>query len=264
MPLLDLTGFLLTGILSGLLAGLFGVGGGAIMVPALIFLFAHMGLGGDWGPHLAVGTSLAAIVGTGAASTLAHHRRGGVRWDLVAGLAPGIVLGAWAGAALAGVMPGLWLKRLFAVFLCYVGLRMLIPRRVVDHRPLPGRAGLWAVGGGIGALSSLVGIGGGTMTVPFLARCGLDLRQAVGTSAACGVPIAIAGAIGFVVVGWGRAGLPVLSSGFVYWPAVLLMLLASIPTAPLGARLAHSLPVALLKRTFGVFLLLIAARLAFS
>jgi uncharacterized membrane protein YfcA len=102
------------------------------------------------------------------------------------------------------------------------------------------------------------------MTVPFLARCGLDLRQAVGTSAACGVPIAIAGAIGFVVVGWGREGLPAMTSGFVYWPAVLLMLIASIPTAPLGARLAHSLPVAVLKRAFGVLLLLIAARLAFG
>ena len=264
MPILDLAGFLLTGVLSGLLAGLFGVGGGAIMVPALILLFGHLGIGGDWGPHLAVGTSLAAIVGTGAASALAHQRRGGVRWDLVVGLAPGIVLGAWAGAAIAGFMPGLWLKRLFAAFLCYVGLRMLIPRRATGHRPLPGKAGLWAVGSGIGALSALVGIGGGTMTVPFLARCGLDLRQAVGTSAACGVPIAIAGAIGFVVVGWGREGLPAMTSGFVYWPAVLLMLIASIPTAPLGARLAHSLPVAVLKRAFGVLPLLIAARLAFG
>jgi len=264
MPLIDLAGFLLTGAVAGLLAGLFGVGGGAIMVPALILLFGHLGVGGDWGPHLAVGTSLAAIVGTGAASTLAHHRRGGVRWDLVVGLAPGIVLGAWAGAALAGFLPGLWLKRIFAVFLCYVGLRMLIPQRATGHRPLPGRAGLWTVGGGIGALSSLVGIGGGTITVPFLARCGLDLRQAVGTSAACGVPIAIAGAIGFIVVGWGRAGLPPMSSGFVYWPAVLSMLLASIPTAPLGARLAHRLPVAVLKRAFGVLLLLIAAQLAFG
>ncbi|WP_295392407.1 sulfite exporter TauE/SafE family protein [uncultured Thiodictyon sp.] len=264
MPLLDLLGFLLTGILSGVLAGLFGVGGGAVMVPALIFLFGHLGLGGAWVSHLAIGTSLATIVGTGAASTLAHHRRGGVRWDLVAGLAPGIVFGAWAGAVVAGVLPELWLKRLFAVFLTYVGVRMLIPGRTAAPRALPGRAGLWAVGGGIGTLSALVGIGGGTLTVPFLARCGLDLRHAVGTSAACGLPIAIAGAIGFMVVGWGRTGLPGASTGFVYWPAVVLMLLASIPTAPLGARLAHTLPVALLKRTFGVFLLLIAARLAFG
>jgi uncharacterized protein len=262
MPFLDLTGFLLTGVLSGLLAGLFGVGGGVIMVPALILLFGHLGIGGDWVPQLAVGTSLTTIVGTGAASALAHHRRGGVRWDLAAGLAPGIVLGAWAGAAIAGVMPGLWLKRLFAAFLVYVGLRMLVPPGTGAHRPLPGRLGLWAVGGGIGALSSLVGIGGGTITVPFLTRCGLALRQAVGTSAACGLPIAVAGAIGFAVVGWGRSGLPDSSTGFVYWPAVLIMLAASMPTAPVGARLAHRLPVTLLRRAFGSFLLLVAVRLA--
>ena len=264
MPLLDLAGFLLTGVLSGLLAGLFGVGGGVIMVPALILLYGHLGIGGDWVPHLAVGTSLATIVGTGAASALAHHRRGGVRWDLVARLTPGIVLGTWAGAVIAGVMPGLWLKRLFAAFLIYVGLRMLIPSRAVAPRPLPGTPGIWAVGGGIGTLSALVGIGGGTITVPFLARCGVGLRQAVGTSAACGVPIAVAGAIGYVVVGWGRTGLPDMSSGFVYWPAVLIMLVASMPTAPLGARLAHALPVNLLKRAFGCFLLLVAVRLALA
>jgi len=262
MPLLDLTGFLLTGVVSGLLAGLFGVGGGVIMVPALTLLFGHLGLGGDWVPHLAVGSSLTAIVGTGAASALAHQRHGGVRWELVAGLAPGIVLGAWAGAALAGVLPGPWLTRLFAVFLAYVGGRMLIPPRSATVRALPGRAGLWAVGGGIGALSSLVGIGGGTLTVPFLSRHGVHLRQAVGTSAACGLPIAIAGTIGFVVVGWGREGLPAISSGFVYWPAVGMLLLASIPTAPLGARLAHWLPVKVLKRAFGVLLLVVATRLA--
>jgi uncharacterized membrane protein YfcA len=263
--MLDLVGFLLTGLLSGVLAGLFGVGGGTIMVPALILIFGHLGFGGGsgapWVPHLAIGTSLAAILGTGTISALAHHRRGGVRWDLVIGLAPGIVFGAWAGAALAGLMPGLWLKRLFALFLVYVGLRLLFPPHAAASRPLPGRAGLWGVGGGIGALSALVGIGGGTMTVPFLARSGLDLRQAVGTSAACGVPIALAGAIGFMVTGWGREGLPGLSTGYVYWPAVAAMLLASMPAAPLGAWLAHRLPVPILKRAFGVFLLLIAVRL---
>jgi len=264
MPLFDLTGFLLTGVLSGLLAGLFGVGGGVIMVPALMFLFGHLGIGGDWVPHLAVGTSLATIVGTGAASALAHHRRGGVRWDLVAGLAPGIVLGAWAGAAIAGVMPELWLKRLFAAFLLYVSLRMLIPSRSATQRPLPSKAGLWVVGGGTGVLSALVGIGGGTITVPFLARCGVAMRQAVGTSAACGLPIAVAGAIGFLVVGWGRDGLPAFSTGFIYWPAVLIMLVASMPAAPVGVRLAHRLPVELLKRAFGCFLLLVAVRLALT
>lgn len=262
MPLFDLSAFLLTGMLSGLLAGLFGVGGGVVAVPALIFIFGHLGLGGDWVPHLAVGTSLAAILGTGTASTLAHHRRGGVRWDLVWRLAPGIVLGVWVGAGLAGILPELALKRLFAAFLVYVGARMLLPPKVRTGRTLPGRAGLWTVGGGIGALSALVGIGGGTMTVPFLAGRGIDMRRAVGTSAACGLPIALAGAIGFVAVGWGREGLPPLSTGFVYWPAVGMLLLASMPAAPLGARLAHTLPVRLLRQGFGLLLLGIAVHLA--
>jgi uncharacterized protein len=265
MPLLELIPYLFIGGLSGLLAGLFGVGGGAVIVPALILLFSHLEIGGGWVPHLAVGTSLATIIGTGAASTLAHHRRHSVRWDLVGKLAPGIVLGAWTGAALVGFIPGLWLKRLFAVFLAYVGVHMLLATRGArNDKPLPGTRELWIAGGGIGMLSSLVGIGGGTLTVPFLNDRGIALREAVGTSAACGLPIAIAGAVGFVVAGWGQTGLPALSTGFVYWPAVFAMLFASMPTAPVGARLAHSLPVALLKRLFGILLLLIALRLAFN
>ena len=261
--MLELLAYLAIGAASGLLAGLFGVGGGVIVVPALILLFTQIGMGEAWIPHLAVGTSLAAIVGTGAASTYAHHGRGAVRWDLVARLAPGIVLGAWLGAAVAGIIPELWLTRLFAVFLTYVGIRMLVPRKIDRERTLPGPGGMWTTGGGIGTLSALVGIGGGTLTVPFLSNRGIDIRKAVGTSAACGLPIAIAGAIGFMVVGWGREGLPDASTGFVYWPAVGAILLASMPTAPLGAHLAHRLPVALLKRLFGVFLLLIALRLAY-
>ena len=261
MSLPDLAGFLLTGVLSGLLAGLFGVGGGVIVVPALILLFGHLGLGGGWISHLAVGSSLAAIVGTGGASALAHHRRGGVRWDLVLGLAPGIVLGAGVGALVAGALPEFWLKRAFAVFLAYVGLRMLAPPRRHAHGPMPGRLGLAVVGGGIGALSALVGIGGGTLTVPFLGARGLGMRQAVGTSAACGLPIALAGALGFILVGWGREGLPPWSTGFVYWPAVALVLVASIPSAPWGARLAHALPVQGLRRAFGLLLLAMALSL---
>lgn len=260
----ELGAYLATGLASGLLAGLFGLGGGVILVPALIWVFGHTGLATDWIPHLAVGTSLATIIGTGAASARAHHRRGAVRWDLFRHLAPGIVLGAWLGAALAGLLPELWLKRIFAVFLVYVGMRMLLVRGVPAARALPGRLGLGLTGGAIGALSALVGIGGGTMTVPFLTRSGLDLRRAVATSAACGLPIAVAGAIGFVVIGWGREGLPVGATGFVYWPAVLVVLLASIPAAPLGARLAHGLPLAMLRRLFALLLLAVALRLFWS
>ncbi|MFD2112864.1 sulfite exporter TauE/SafE family protein [Thiorhodococcus fuscus] len=265
MSPIELSAYILIGAFSGLLAGLFGVGGGAVIVPALILVFGHIAIGGDWVPHLAVGTSLATIIGTGAASARAHHRRGGVRWELFAKLVPGIVIGVWIGAAVVSWIPADWLKRLFAVFLALVGSRMLLSQsKNAQTRPMPGMPGLLAAGGGIGLFSSLVGIGGGTLTVPFLNSRGIDMRQAVGTSAACGLPIAIAGAIGFVLAGWGREGLPPLATGFVYWPAVLGMLLASMPTAPWGARLAHRLPVKTLKRLFGVLLLLIATDLAFG
>lgn len=253
--------YLIIGVLSGLLAGLFGVGGGVVIVPGLIMVYSQLGMDPHWIPHLAVGTSLAVIVGTGLASTHAHHGRGAVRWDLVGRLVPGILVGAWLGAAIAGFISGLWLKRLFAVFLVVVAIRMLLPRQQRRAGVLPGTPGMWGAGAAIGTLSALVGIGGGTITVPFLSNRGVELRKSVATSAACGVPIAIAGAIGFMVMGWGREGLPAASTGFVYWPAVGATLLGSIPTAPLGARLAHWLPVKLLLRLFAALLLLVALRL---
>ncbi len=261
MDLWELAAYLATGIASGVLAGLFGVGGGVVVVPALIFVFARVGLAPDWIPHLAVGTSLAAIVATGATSAYAHHRHGAVRWDLVRSLAPGIVIGAWAGAALAGFLSDEWLKRIFGCFLLCVGGRMLLHRADTTRRAMPGTPGMFAAGAGIGALSALVGIGGGTITVPFLSRVGIDMRGAVATSSACGVPIALAGALGFMVVGWGREGLPAASTGFVYWPAVAAILAASVPMAPVGAHLAHRLPVDQLKRVFSVLLLILGARL---
>ncbi len=259
---LDLAAYFATGALSGILAGLLGLGGGIVTVPALILVFSHQGLAAEWIPHLAVGTSLATIVGTGSASVRAHHRRGAVRWDLFRGLAPGIVIGAWIGAAVAGVMPEAWLKRVFAIFLIFVGARMLTRRAATAPRAeLPGTGVRLAAGTGIGTLSALVGIGGGTLTVPFLTRYGLDLRRAVGTSSACGVPLALAGALGFVVTGWAREGLPPGATGFVYWPAVLAMLALSVATAPFGARLAHSLPIDVVRRVFAVALFLVATQL---
>ncbi|AGA89414.1 putative permease [Thioflavicoccus mobilis 8321] len=253
--------YLATGAFAGILAGLLGVGGGVIIVPVLIFVFSHQGFAPEWVPHLAVGTSLATILGTGSASVRAHHRRGAVRWGLVRALAPGIVVGAWLGAAIAGVLPEQWLTRIFALFLLFVGVRMLHRRAASTRGQLPGGAGLLAAGAGIGTLSALVGIGGGTLTVPFLNRSGVELRAAVATSSACGVPLALAGAIGFAVVGWGRAGLPPASTGFVYWPAVAAMLLASVPAAPVGAHFAHTLPVDLVKRIFAVLVILVGLRL---
>ena len=261
VSLLELGAYLATGTAAGLLAGLLGVGGGIIVVPTLVWLFAEAGFVPDWIFHLAVGSSLAALIGTGIAAAYSHHRRGAVRWDLMRALAPWIVMGAGVGSAVAGLLDEVWLRRFFGFFLLFVGTRMLWRRSQSDLRDLPGTLVMGLVGVLIGSVSALLGIGGATLTVPLLARSGLDVRHAIGTSSACGLPIALAGALGFVVVGWGREGLPPGSTGFVYWPAVAGILLASVPAAPLGARLAHSLPLVVLKRIFAALVLMIGLKM---
>jgi uncharacterized membrane protein YfcA len=252
----------LVGGVAGLLAGLLGIGGGVVVVPALVLLLPVFGLGGEWTPHQAVATSLVSVVAMGSASALAHHRRGAVAWPLFKLLVPGILLGAGGGALLAGWLPGVWLQRLFALFLLVSGGRMLLGAGAsADARPLPGRWLLTAAGGGIGALSAVLGIGGGTLLVPYLARHGLAIRRAVGTSSACGVPLALVGSLGFVLSGWNRTGLAPHSLGFVLWPAAAAIAAAGVPMANVGARLAHRLATATLKRIFGVLLLAVGLRL---
>lgn len=249
------------GAFAGLLAGLFGVGGGLVIVPVLALLFARAGFDPEVLMHLAIGTSLATIVFTSLSSVRAHHRRGAVRWELVWRMAPGIVIGAWLGAAMAERLHGEWLRTFFGVFELLVALQMGLNWRASPQRGLPGGAGMGLAGGAIGAVSAIVGIGGGTLTVPFLQWCNVPMRQAVATSAACGLPIAVAGALGFVVSGWGNGQLPPLSSGFLYWPAFAGIVVASVLFAPLGARLAHSLPAPRLKRFFALFLALLGLRM---
>ncbi|MFP4062401.1 MAG: sulfite exporter TauE/SafE family protein [Halochromatium sp.] len=257
MTLLALIAYLATGALAGLLAGLFGVGGGAIIVPALIALFATLPSAGDWAPQQAVATSLATIVATGSVSAYSHHRRGAVDWDLLRWLGGGLLLGAGLGALFGAWIPPLWLQRLFAGFLLYAGLRMLLRPGVPRQRPPPGSARLLGAGVGFGALSALLGVGGGILVVPFLARHGIAMRRAVGTASACGVPIASAGTLGFVIAGWQQSGLLAHSLGFVHWPAALAIASTSMPCAHFGARLAHHLPTATLKRLFAGLLILV-------
>lgn len=257
--------YLAIGAVAGFLAGLLGVGGGLIIVPALIFVFTQAGFAPDYVAHMAVGTSLGSIVFTSIASLRAHHRRRAVRWPIVRALAPGIVAGTLAGALLATLLSSVFLQVFFVLFVFYVGTQMLLDFRPPPARTLPGPRGLFAAGGAIGIASALVGIGGGSLSVPFLTWCNVKLHEAIGTSAALGFPIALAGLVGFAFTGWFvSAPLPFGSIGFIYAPALIGLIAASVVTAPLGARAAHALPVARLKRLFALVLYLIGARMAWG
>jgi uncharacterized membrane protein YfcA len=252
------------GLAVGFVAGLLGVGGGLIIVPALIFLLHAHGLAAGMEPQLALGTSLASILFTSLASVRAHHRHGAVAWPLVRRIAPGIVAGTLAGAVLAAQMPATVLKVFFVVFLFYAATQMWLDFRPAPHRGLPGRAGTTLAGGVIGAVSSWVGIGGGTLSVPFMLWHNVPLHRAIATSAAIGFPIAAAGALGYVAGGWRAGGLPAGSLGFVYLPALAGIVLGSVLTAPLGARTAHRLPVRPLKRVFALLLFTLALRMVWT
>lgn len=256
-----LTVYLALGIGAGLLAGLFGIGGGLVVVPALAFIFETQSLASGHRMQLAVGTSLATIVVTALASTVGHHRRGGVLWPVFGRLAPGLATGALAGVAAADLVSSPVLRVVFAVFLFVIAAQLVLELRPKASRHLPGKWGLSAAGAGIGMLSALVGIGGGTLTTPYLLRGNIDMRHAIGTSAACGLPIAAVGTLAYVGAGMNEIGLPADATGFVYWPAVGAIAATSMFAAPLGARLAHALPVGLLRRLFAALLMVVAWRL---
>lgn len=253
--------YLAIGVVAGILAGLLGVGGGLVIVPALAIAFIGIGMPDSVLMHAAVGTSLATIVITSLASIRAHHKHQAVRWGDFARLTPGIALGAFIGAAIAGWLPGDMLRLLFGLFALSVAAQMGFGLKPAPHRQLPGLAGMSAAGSIIGAISAIVGIGGGSMSVPFLTWCNVPVRQAVATSAACGLPIAIAGALGFVVTGWNTSDLPPYSSGYIYWPAFLGIVTTSMLFAGVGAKLAHTLPTLILKRFFALFLFCIGVYL---
>jgi len=258
---MEILTYLISGAVAGLMAGLLGIGGGLVIVPALAMLFLHQGFSANTVMHYAVGTSLATIILTSISSLLAHQRRDSVSWPVVRLMVPGILLGALASAWLAKQMSSTVLALVFGVFLLLVAGQLLLGAKPAPHRQLPGAVGLGATGGVIGLVSGLLGIGGGTMTVPFLLWNRVDIRLAVGTAATLGLPIAIAGTVGFVISGLHAAAQPGNNSGFIYWPAVAAVALASVPAAPLGARLAHYLPRVTLQRLFALLLVIIGVKM---
>ena len=253
--------YLLAGAVAGVLAGLLGVGGGIVIVPALVCAFRAQGFPEHLLVHMAVGTSLATIVLTSISSVRAHHRRGSVLWPLFWRLMPSIVVGSLLGAVIADWLPSDVLRTVFAVFVLAVAVQMGLGAKPSPHRELPETLGTSAAGVVIGSLSAIVGIGGGSLTVPFLVWCNTAMRNAVSVSAACGLPIAVAGSLGFLATGLNETGLPPWSTGYLYWPAGAGIAVTSVLFAPLGARLAHQIPADRLKRFFALFLAVVGVRM---
>ena len=255
---------LVIGAFAGVLAGLLGVGGGIVLVPAFFYAFQTLGYGGPQLMQICLATSLATIIVTSLRSVMSHNKKGAVDWDILRGWAPGIVVGALGGARLAGFVSSPGLGMFFGVFELLVALQLVFAFRPAAHRAVPGRAGLGMAGTIIGAVSALLGIGGATLTVPFLLWNRVDIRAAVGTAAACGLPIALGGAAGFAMGKIPAGSLQGLSTGFIYWPAVAGIVLTSVLMAPVGARLAHKLPQKTLQRVFALLLMMVGLKMVFG
>jgi uncharacterized membrane protein YfcA len=253
--------YLVLGAIAGFLAGLFGVGGGLVLVPVLLFLFDAQNFPSEHAMHLALGTSMATILFTSLASMRKHHQHGAVNWRVVRHITPGILLGTALGALLAAAIPARGLGIFFALFVYFAAAQILFDKRPQPSRQLPGMAGMTLIGAFTGWISSMVSIGGGTVIVPFLLWCNVPLRNAIGTSAAIGFPVAVGGTLGYIATGMGLHTLPAPNLGFVYLPALLWVACASVITAPLGAMAAHRMQVGLLRKLFAVLLLALATKL---
>lgn len=259
--LISILAFAATGACAGLLAGLLGIGGGMIIVPALVVLLPGFGVGSAALTQVAVGTSLACIAFISINSAWAHHRRDAVDWPTFGRMVPGLLAGALLGAVLAHQLSSLVLQRLVGIAALVIAVRMLSNIKPRTARELPGAFGLGLAGTVIGCLSSLVGIGGGSLTVPFLSACNQQMQRAVATSSACGVPIAWAGALGFIGAGWHTDAAGAAGLGYVNVITAAAVVAGSLVFTPAGAALAHRLPAATLRRVFALLLVVVGVRM---
>lgn len=255
--------YIIVGAFAGVLAGLFGIGGGLVLVPVLIFSFIAVGISPDILTHMAVATSLASIVFTSISSVWEHHRNQAIVWRIAKSMSFGLVVGTAVGVFFISSVPGPVLQKLIGIFALLLSLKMFLGWQPPGEGKEPGALGLSVAGGIVGFGSSWFGIGGGTFTVPYLSWLRVDMRNAVATSAACGLPIALAATLSNVAAGWGHSELPQWSTGYIYWPAVLGIVIASVPCARVGAKLAHSLDTKLLKRLFAALLFIVGIRFLF-
>jgi uncharacterized membrane protein YfcA len=247
------------GLATGYLAGLLGIGGGMLIGPFMTLIMSAKGVSADLAVKMAIATSMATIIFTSVSSVRAHHKRGAVRWDIVRGLAPGIVLGgAIASMGIFALLKGTTLALVFAAFISFSATQMLLDKKPKPGRDMPGWGGMVGAGTVIGLISGLVGAGGGFISVPFMVACNVAIINAVATSAALGFPIALANAAGYAISGTGLPGLPAGSLGYIWLPALGVIAACSVTTAPLGAKMAHKLPVAKLKRIFALVLYCLA------
>ena len=243
------------GVVGGFLAGLLGVGGGMMMVPFITAIVSSRGVPAAMAVKIAIATSMATILFTSLSSLRAHHRLGAVRWDLVRGLAPGIALGGLlSGAGAFAVLKGQGLALCFAGFIGYSAVQMLRGHKPKPGRQMPGRAGQTAAGASIGFLSGLLGAGGAFVSVPFMVWCNVPIRQAVGTSAAIGFPVAAAATVGYVISGWGLPQALPGVVGYLFLPGLAVVAMASVVLAPVGARVAQNMDTSKLRRLFALLL----------
>jgi len=253
------------GICTGFLAGLLGIGGGMVMVPFITMILSFRGVDADLAVKMAIATSMATIIFTSVSSVRAHHKRGAVRWDLVKGLAPGIVLGSLISSlGVFALLKGSYLGIFFGLFVGFSATQMFLDKKPSPSRQMPATAGLVGAGGVIGFISGLVGAGGGFISVPFMAWCNVAIHNAVATSAALGFPIAVANVAGYIFSGMSVQGLPDDAFGFIWVPALVIIAACSVFTAPLGAKAAHTLPVKKLKRIFASVLYLLATYMLYT
>lgn len=252
------------GAIAGTLAGLLGIGGGIIIVPVLALVFDHQGINVDVLMHVSIGTSLATIVITSISSIRAHQQHQAIHWPIFKRITPGILLGGFLGAIVAKFIAGDDLRLIFGIFMLFVAAQMIFGNVTKPHRQLPKTTGMFVAGTAIGTMSSLMGVGGGSMSVPFLTWCNIAIRNAVATSSAIGLPIAIAGVSGYIITGWNVDHRPVWSLGFVNIPAFFSIVVASTLFAPVGARIAHRISPQRLKLFFGYFLLILSIKILYA
>lgn len=256
--------YLLLGVFIGYLSGLLGIGGGLILVPVLLFMFDAQYFAAQNAMHLALGTSIATILFTSLASAWQHHAHKAVNWKFFFMITPGILSGTLIGAIIVKYVQVLHLTLFFALFVYAVAIQMLLELKPVATRDFPANREIAAAGAIIGCISSMVSIGGGILSVPYMVWHKLPLRNAIATSAAIGFPIAVGGTLGYIFNGWNAADLPRYSVGYVYVPALLWLVTGTVATAPFGARATHRMPVPVLRRIFAVVLVLLATRIMFK